>query len=164
MAQLVLVRLALVERMMPELQVDTMAVDENHRSEAGAERNHQFHAAAGNGAEALHVGIVGDAHRPLQRVVQLSLEREIVPALAQIGCGIYDAVLDHPRKTHRNAIELALGFCQLADDADHLTRRGASGRRDARAVGQRAAALVQQHGLDAGAADIDAQGARRFFL
>jgi hypothetical protein len=150
--------------MMPEFEVNAIAVDENHRAHAGAERDDQFDAVTGDAAEALHVGVVGDAHRAFQRAPELLLERKIVPSLAQVGRGIDDAVLGHPRKTHRDAIELAVARGQLADDSDYLARRGALRRRDARAIGQRAAALVEQLGLDARAADIEGKRARRFFL
>src|SRR5512146_1705399 len=102
MPQFVFVGLALVERMMPKLEVDTMAVDENHRAHAGAERDHQLDATAGDAAEALHVGIVGDARRTLERAGELPLQREIIPSLAQVGCGIDDAAFGHAGKPDRD--------------------------------------------------------------
>jgi hypothetical protein len=47
----------------------------------------------GDAAEALYVGVVGDAQGAFQREPQLLLERKIVPSLAQVGRGIDDAVL-----------------------------------------------------------------------
>src|SRR5271156_3288380 len=153
MAQLVLVGLAVVERVMPELQVDAIAVNENHRAHTGAERNDQFDTVTRDRAEALHVSIIGYAHRALQRAAELFFEREIVPALAEVRRGIDDAVLGLPRKTNRYAVELSLGLGQLADDGDHLMWRRTRRRRNARAIGQRAAAIIEQLGLDAGATD-----------
>src|SRR5580704_10222520 len=104
MAQLVLVSLALVERMMSEFEMDAIAVDENHRAHASAERDDQFYTVSRDTAEALYVGIAGNPHRAFQRAPQLLLERKIVPSLAQVGRGIDDAVLGHGRGYHRDPI------------------------------------------------------------
>src|ERR1700684_584968 len=62
-AEFVFVSLAFVERVMAELEMNPMALHEEHRSESGAERDDQLVALAGDASEALHVGVVGDSHR-----------------------------------------------------------------------------------------------------
>ena len=94
-----------------------MAVDENYRAHAGTERDDQFDTATGDGAEALHVSIIGYAHGAPERAAEPLPECEIVPALAEVGRGINDAVLGHSRKAHRDAIEPARGCGQLANNA-----------------------------------------------
>ncbi len=86
-------RSCLVERMMAELEMNPMSVDEEHRSESGAEGDDQLVALARDASEALHVGVVGDSHGSLELLLQRRLKREIFPSFAEIRRRVHDAVL-----------------------------------------------------------------------
>src|SRR5260370_1981900 len=64
MPQFFLVSLALVEGMMPELEMDTTAVDEEHRAESGSERNHEFQFLPTYRSKSPHGSVVPHPHRP----------------------------------------------------------------------------------------------------
>src|ERR1019366_7504953 len=65
-AELVFVSLTVAKRMMPQLQMHPVPVNEQHRSEPGPECNYQFVAVTGHASQALHVGVIGDSHRALE--------------------------------------------------------------------------------------------------
>src|SRR5713101_9686354 len=96
--QLVLVGLAGVERMMPELEMDTAAVDEEHRAESGSERNHEFQSLPTHSSKSLHVSVVRHPHRTAELLLQRLSEVEAAPSFAQVRSRIDDAVLDYARK------------------------------------------------------------------
>src|SRR5580704_301597 len=104
-AEFVFVSLAFVERVMAELEMNPMPLHEEHRSESGAERDDQLVAMAGDASEALHVSVVGDSHRTPELLLQLRLEREIFPSLAEVRRRVDYAVFDHAGKSNRHAVE-----------------------------------------------------------
>src|SRR5713101_3064179 len=104
MPQFFLVSLALVEGMMPELEMDTTAVDEEHRAESGSERNHEFQSLPTHSSKSLHVSVVRHPHRTAELLLQRLSEVEAAPSFAQVRSRIDDAVLDYARKADGDAV------------------------------------------------------------
>src|SRR5713101_8067729 len=144
MPQFFLVSLALVEGMMPELEMDTTAVDEEHRAESSAQRDHEFQSLPTYGSKSLHVSVVRHAHRTAQLLLQRLFEFEGGPSFAQVWSRVDDTILDYAWKADGDAVETVLHFRKLANNADY-----------------RLAILVQLDGFDAGAADIDSERTHR---
>src|SRR5713101_2827861 len=161
MPQFFLVSLALVEGMMPELEMDTTAVDEEHRAESSAQRDHEFQSLPTHGSKSLHVSVVRHAHRTAELLLQLLSDVETAPSFAQIyGC-IHDTIFDHARKADGDAVETVLHLRKLANNADHRLGRRFFRSGNPRALAYGLAVLVQLDGFDAGAADIDSERTHR---
>src|SRR5262249_54054917 len=156
-AEKVLVALA-AERVVAHLDVGhEPAVDEQGRAEAGAERDHELDAAAGDRAEALHVRVVQRPRGALESLLQLAREIEAEPLGMEVAFRAYYAVAHHAGEADGDAIELALFPREPLDDPEHGARRGLLRR--VRAVRNREgpAALVHNDRLDAAAAYVDGQ-------
>src|SRR5271157_3172612 len=147
--------------MMPDFQMNPMPVDKQHRTEAGAQRDHDLDADPGDAPQSLHVRVVGQPHGTTELVAKGLFEFVALPSLAQVRRGVDYPLFDHPREADRNAIEAPLHPGELLEHINHrLGRRGLRSR-DAGAFGDRLSLLVKSDGLDSGPADIDRQGAHR---
>src|SRR6266849_2452429 len=123
MPQFFLVSLALVEGMMPQFEMDSTAVDEEHRAESSAQRNHEFQSLPTYGSKSLHVSVVRHPHRTAELLLQLLSEVEAAPSFAQVRSHIDDTVFDHARKADGDAVETVLHFRKLANNAAHRLGR-----------------------------------------
>src|SRR6266852_106636 len=161
MPQFFLVSFALVEGLMPQFEMDTTAVDEEHRAESGSERDHEFQSLPTHSSKSLHVSVVRHPHRTAELLLQLLSDVETAPSFVQIyGC-IHDTLIDYARKADGDAVETVLHFRKLANNADHRLGRRFFRSGSPRALAYRLAILVQRDGFDAGAADIDSERTHR---
>jgi hypothetical protein len=157
-ADVLLVGEFLAERVVGQLQVrDVDAVDEEGAAHAGAEGDHHLDALAGDGAVALHTRVVEGAGGLAGELFDLGAEGEAGPALVEVGGGVCDVLLDHPREPHRHPVEGRERFEELLQGREH--RLGGRGPRRGHALplAEVGARLVQHDGLDPGTADVDAQ-------
>jgi len=161
MAEFIFVSVAFAKRVMTQFQVRIVAIHEQRRSEASAHRDHQFHAVAGYAAHALHVSVIGNAHRAAQTALQFSGQTEAGPSATQIGRRQQLAVPHHSRKSKGNAIESSKRRCQLLDDCKNLFRRGARRGGNSGPFRQRLPAGIKNNGLDSRAPNIDRERAPR---
>src|SRR5437899_531262 len=136
-------------------------VDVDPGAEAGAERDDHLEPLAGNHGEALHVRVVGEAHRLAEHLAQGRFQLEARPALvAEIGGGQHVAVLDHPRESNGDAIVVPERSHELGESLDEGPR-GASDRRvHADRLREEVTAVVDHGGLEVRAADVDRQRAK----
>ncbi len=135
-----------------------MAVGEEGGAHAGAEGEGEFDTFAADGAIALDGGVVGDADGLLPAFFKLFLQGEADPFGVEVGGGVGDAALDDAGKADGDAVEGGQQRVELVEAPEHGQRRGDGGRRDALAVADGLAVGVEQHGLEAGAADVDGEG------
>src|SRR5207344_1012425 len=103
-AELLLVALALPERMMRQLQVRGQAtIQVEGGAEAGAEGDDQLDPLALDRGQPLHVGVVANPGGPAKALGHRLAEIEAYPALvAQVGRGQDLAVADHTREADRD--------------------------------------------------------------
>src|SRR5579885_741154 len=146
-----------MERMMADFEVDAMAVNENDRSDAGAEGKDQINALSGHAAESLHVRIVGDSDRPLETLSKRSFQIVAFPSFSQVRGGVNDPVLYDTRKPDGDAVEPRAHSGELFDHRDDLAWSGLGRGGNSPAVVQGFAFGGKGGGLYSGAADIDGQ-------
>ena len=164
-AKEVLVGFALAPGMVGELEAGAeTATGEERRAESSTQRESQFHAVADDGAVALNGRIVGHADGPFPALLKFKLQWIAHPCGMQVRRGVGGAALDDAGKTDRNAIEGGELFAEFFKAGEHEGRRGNGGRVDALALANRLARRVEQHGLEAGAADVDRERDGRLFV
>src|SRR5690606_35971001 len=84
-ADVVLVGLLALERVVAELEVrHQAAVEEERRAHPRAERDHHLDALALDDAEPLHVGVVRDADRPAELLLERLRELELRPVAVEV--------------------------------------------------------------------------------
>src|SRR5258708_39641916 len=86
LAELLLVRLALAERVVAELEVgDEHAVEKEARADSGAERDGELDPLPLDRAVALHVGVVGDVDRLRDSARERAAQVEVLPLAVELG-------------------------------------------------------------------------------
>src|ERR1700733_9664820 len=91
---------------------------------------------------------------------KLFLQWKVDPPRIQIDGGVGDSVLDHAGKSYGDAVEFRQTRTELIEDKQDGARRGDFWSENALAFAERPAAGIEQHGLDAGAADVDGKSDR----
>src|SRR5271157_2085137 len=134
-----------------------MAIDVERRAHAGAEGEDHLNALALDRAIALDGGVVGYTNRLLPQFLKRSLEVEVLPQGMQVDGRVSDAVLSDARKANRGAVEAPQRLDEPVQGGKNGARRGHCGRFNALALAERLAGGVKQHGLEAGAADVDGE-------
>src|SRR5690348_12030693 len=82
LAKLLLVCFVFAKRMMGELEVRAeLSVDEDRRAEAGPESDHQLDTLAPHDGESLHVGVILDADRTPELLLERARQIETVKAI-----------------------------------------------------------------------------------
>ena len=119
-ADVFVVGLAPADRVMGELQMrHDLAVAEDRRAGACAQRQDHFHAVAFDRPKALHIGIVEHAHRlaPMPGKLRLQVEPRQYLA-AEIGGGQHAPVADIAGKADRHSLKAAQRRYSLVDGLD----------------------------------------------
>lgn len=174
-AQLLVVGLALAERVVGELEVRRQgAIEEQRRADPGAERDHHLEALAGHDGHALQVGVVGHPGRPTEPGADRPGEVEAAPGLAErrhdrraravlgdeVGSRDDVALADDAGEADRDAVVRGQRGDQARDDVDEARRLERVGRRHPDPVGGHVVRRVEHRGLDAGAAHVDGERER----
>jgi hypothetical protein len=120
-SELIFVGFPLMKWMMADLHVNPASIHEDHRPEPGAQRDHQLDTAPADASQALHIGVIRHPDRLFQALRQLLLQRIVVPSLTEIGRSVHYAIFDHARKTHRDAVEIAMLSAEGAPAAQSHT-------------------------------------------
>ena len=76
----------------------------------------------------------------------------------KVGCRVGDALFHHAGKSNGNAIEVRKRFAQLIQAFHHSLGRWNGGRNHTLSLAHRVAGGIDEHGLQARTADIDAHG------
>jgi hypothetical protein len=104
------------------------------------------------------VGVVRGAAGLAEPELEVGGELVPRPVAVQVGGGVDDAALDHPREATRDAIELTEPPGDLDGRREDVGRDGRPRGLDADALGERSPRQVEDVALDCGPADVDAQG------
>jgi len=134
-----------------------VAVGEQGAAQAGAQREHQFHAMPLDGAIAGDIGVVGHTHRLLPALDQPVLQGETCPIGMQVVGQDANAALDDAGHADGDAVEARQQSEQFIKPGQHRLRRGHGRSGDAQTLAHRHAGSIQQHGLQPRAANIDGQ-------
>ena len=159
-AELLFVGLAFAEGVVGKFEVGGEAsVFGEAGAEASAEGDDHFDAPAGDGAEALDVGVVEDADGFAEFAGEGEVEIKAEPcALAEVVCGEDFATADEAGEADGDAVVAGEWGDEFCEGGDHF-RGAALGRGgDAKAFGDHFSSGVEEGGFEAGAADVYGEG------
>src|ERR1700730_2163715 len=135
-------------------------VDVDPGAEARTERDDHLEALAGNHGEALHVRVVGEAHRLAEHLAQGRFQLETRPALvAEVGRGQHLAGLDRPRESNGDPGVIPERSHELGESLDEGLWRASDRSVHADRLREEVTAVVDHSGLEVRAADVDRQRA-----
>ncbi len=135
-----------------------MPIGEERRAKASAEREAEFDALAVDGSVTLNGGVVCQADGLFPAILQVFFEWKIGPGGIEVEGGESCAVLDDSGKAYGDAIKGGHLFFERIEDREHSIGSRWGGGEFAESVGERLSGSVDGHHLEAGAADVNAEG------